>query len=226
MRSWGNRQDCIVSDEPLYAFYLSSTGRIHPGREATLAGQSHNWREVRDDLLASLPPGKNVFYQKHMAHHLLPEVERDWLNKLTNCFLIREPREMLTSLIKKLPDATLADTGLPQQVEIFRQVCEHSGSIPPVIDSKDVLLNPRGMMISLCSAVQVDFTEDMLHWPTGKRDSDGPWAPYWYAEVEKTTTFGPYRRKDEDVPGEFTELLHECVALYDELAQHRVTAAT
>ena len=77
MRSWGNRPDTIVCDEPLYAFYLQQTGRIHPGRDETLATQQSDWRKVREELLAELPAGKTVFYQKHMAHHLLASVERD-----------------------------------------------------------------------------------------------------------------------------------------------------
>ena len=33
MRAWENRPDTVVTDEPLYAFYLSRTGLDHPGRD-------------------------------------------------------------------------------------------------------------------------------------------------------------------------------------------------
>ncbi len=60
-----------------------------------------------------------------MAHHLLPEIETAWLDRVTNCFLIREPREMVTSLLEFIPEPTLRDTGLPQQWEIFRRPRPH-----------------------------------------------------------------------------------------------------
>ena len=37
MRSWENRPDTRVVDEPLYAYYLSETGLDHPGRDEVIA---------------------------------------------------------------------------------------------------------------------------------------------------------------------------------------------
>ena len=50
MRSWENRQDTVVTDEPLYAFYLQRTGLAHPGREEILASMSDAWPEVLAEL--------------------------------------------------------------------------------------------------------------------------------------------------------------------------------
>src|SRR5688572_25209674 len=111
MRAWGNRPDTFVCDEPLYAHYLHFTGRRHPGSEEVIAAGETDWRKVVDYLLTYSPThlptsaGQAIFFQKHMAHHLLPHIERGWLTRVTNCFLIRDPREMITSLIKKVPDA-------------------------------------------------------------------------------------------------------------------------
>src|SRR5687768_1916961 len=117
MRSWGSRADTAVVDEPLYAFYLASTARDHPGRDDVLVSQPTDWREVARTLTGPIPGGKAIYYQKHMAHHLLPEVGREWLDELRHAFLIREPRAMLSSLVKVWPEAGLADTGLAQQLE-------------------------------------------------------------------------------------------------------------
>ena len=222
MRSWGNRADTAVCDEPFYAFFLHQTGRIHPGREVTLQQHETDWRKVRDWLLGDVPDGRAIFYQKHMAHHFLREIGRDWLSQVTNCFLIRDPREMLASLLKKIPDATLADTGLPQQVEIFRWVRELTGETPPIIDSRDVLDNPRGILVRLCESLGVEFTDRMLSWPPGPRATDGAWAPYWYAEVTQTTTFQPYVEKPIELPAGNADLLRTCQVLYHELHQHRL----
>ena len=169
-----------------------------------------DWRKVVAKLLGPLPPGKRVFYQKHMAHHLLPEIDRAWLDRAVNVFLIREPEAMLTSLIKKIPEPGVEDTGLPQQVELFNRVRERSDKTPPVLDSRDVLLDPRGMLSALCAAAEIPFDDAMLSWPAGKRDSDGIWAKYWYAEVEKSTGFQPYREKDERVPDRLRGVLDAC----------------
>ncbi|MEO8498361.1 MAG: HAD family hydrolase [Planctomycetota bacterium] len=223
MRSWGNRPDTIVCDEPLYAHYLQVTGLDHPGAAETIAAHEGDWRKVVQWLTGPLPEGKSVFYQKHMAHHLLPNIELDWLAALTNCFLIREPREMITSLIEFLPEPRVEDTGLPQQVQIFEMVRAQTGRMPPVLDSRDVLENPRGVLERVCHLVGLEFRDEMLQWPPGFRETDGVWAKHWYAKVEHTTTFAPYRAKSDPVPDSLQGVLAECNALYARLYQHRIT---
>ena len=225
MRSWGNRPDTFVCDEPFYAHYLVQTKIVHPGADEVIQHQENDWRKVADWLTGPIPEGKTVFYQKHMAHHLLSNMERGWLDDVTNCFLIREPREMLTSLLHFLPEPTLADTGLPQQVEIFEQVKERTGRTPPVVDSRDVLDDPRRTLGLLCEALSVPFTEAMLSWPAGPRTTDGIWAKHWYAAVEKTTTFQPYSPKSEPVPASLRKLHEQCDELYHRLYHHRLHGA-
>ena len=119
MRSWENRSDTVVCDEPLYAHYLGETGLDHAMREEVIASQPTDWSEVAAHLTGPIPEGAPVYYQKHMAHHLLDGVGREWLAKLVNCFLIREPMGMLPSLDQKLPNPRVLDTALPQQVALF-----------------------------------------------------------------------------------------------------------
>jgi hypothetical protein len=222
LRSWGNRPDTYVCDEPLYAHYLRATGAPHPGADEVLRCHEADWRKVVTWLTTAVPPGKTVFYQKHMAHHLLPEIDRGWLDQVDNAFLIREPREVVTSLAKVLDQPRLEDTGFPQQGEIFDLVQKRTGRTPPVIDARDVLENPRRLLTLLCEALGVEFTEAMLSWPPGPRPTDGVWAPHWYDAVLHSTTFGPYRPKDEPVPGHVAGLLDEAEAVYRRLHEHRL----
>ncbi len=224
MRSWGNRPDCFVCDEPLYAHYLKVTGIDHPGREEVLAHHETDWRKVVAWLTGPVPEGKTIFYQKHMSHHLLPEIEREWLDELVHTFLIRDPREMLTSLLKNLPKPRLADTGLPQQAELVRAVREKTGRVPPIVDARDVLTSPGPMLQRLCRAVGVAFDDAMLQWPAGRRTTDGVWAKHWYAAVEQSTGFEPYRRKEETVPDELQPLLTQCMTYYEEMHELRLRA--
>ncbi len=221
MRSWGSRSDCHVTDEPLYAHYLLATGLDHPGREATLARHETDWRRVVSWLTGPVPDGKTIWYQKHMAHHLLPDVGRDWLDELTHAFLIRDPREMLLSLAEFLPDIRVEDTGLPQQVELFRRR-RARGDEPAVVDSRDVLLAPEPTLRALCARLGVPFDRAMLRWEPGLRETDGAWAPYWYAKVEQTTTFGRYEPKEEPLPERLRPVYDACLPLYEELAQAKI----
>ena len=223
MRAWGNRPDTVVCDEPLYGHYLHSTKFNHPGAQEVIASQPTDWREVVAWLTGPIPDQQTVFYQKHMAHHLLPNIELGWLDQVVNCFLIRTPQEMLTSLLEILPNPSLSDTGLPQQVEIFHHVRQRLGGTPPVLDSRDVLENPRQMLNAFCDLIKVPFLESMLQWSSGRRDTDGVWAQHWYGNVEKSTGFGVYRPKDKKVPARFRTLLESCEPLYQELATHRIT---
>ena len=229
MRAWGNRADTTVVDEPLYAFYLKATGKEHPVAEEVIAAGETDWRKVISCLTNDVPPSEHkgpshigVFYQKQMTHHLLPQIDREWLGSLTNCFLIRDPAEVIASYIRKNDDPTLEDIGFVQQAEIFDWVRERSGAIPPVIDARDVLQNPDRILRLLCGAVGVEFDPAMLSWPPGLRATDGVWAKHWYGEVAQSTRFAPYRAQRAEVPGRLREIEARCRECYDELYRQRL----
>ncbi len=222
MRSWGARPDTFVCDEPLYPYYLEQTGVDHPRAQAIIAHYETDWRKVVASLTGPVPEGKRIFYQKHMTHHLLPEVGVDWLDGFVNCFLIREPREVITSYTKVVSQPTIDQTGFPQQLALFERARERSGRVPPVIDAGDVLRDPASILSKLCVRIGVPYTDEMLRWAPGPRPTDGIWAPHWYQAVERSTGFAPYQPKDDPVPNEMLGLLEECDALYRELYQHRI----
>jgi hypothetical protein len=222
MRSFGNRDDAVVVDEPLYAHYLLATGKPHPGAKEVIAAGETDWRKVVAHLTGPIPGGKGVYYQKHMTHHVLPGMDRQWLGQLTNCFLIRHPREVLASYTKVVETPELADLGFVQQAEIFQWVRNQTGRIPPVIDAADVLRDPRRMLCQVCEAVGIKFQDSMLSWPAGPRPTDGVWAKYWYGEVEKSTGFRPYQLKQVDLPPHFDSLYAECLGHYEMLYSHRL----
>ncbi|MFB6278694.1 MAG: HAD family hydrolase [Salinibacter sp.] len=222
MRSWGSRADTAVVDEPLYAHYLAETGRAHPGREEIIDRYETDWRTVAERITGPVPDGASIYYQKHMAHHLLPTMDWGWTTQLRNAFLIREPGEMLTSLIEFLPEPTLSDTGLPQQWRLFQHLRTQRGEPPPVITARGVLTAPRPTLHALCEALGVPFRPSMLSWAPGPRETDGLWGQYWYDAVYESTGFRPYEPKDESVPARLRELHEECRAFYDKLYAHRL----
>ena len=226
MRSWGNREDTLVVDEPFYAHYLDHTGLDHPGRDEILARHERDWRRVVLALEAPVPEGVRILYQKQMAHHLLPHMGREWLGSMTHAFLIRDPRPMLASLEEKLGEFDLLATGLPQQVEIFDYVLRTHGKVPPVVDSADLLAAPEQMLRALCDALGVPFSPRMLSWPPGPRETDGVWARHWYDRVERSTGFEAPREPAAMPPleGRLAAIEAQVRPMYERLREHRLRA--
>jgi hypothetical protein len=222
MRAWENREDTAVIDEPFYAHYLVETGLEHPGRDNVIAAHETDGAKVTAMLLGPIPGGKAIWYQKHMTQHMLPEMPLDWLDQVSNCFLIREPERVAASFTIQRPDAEVWELGFEQQARLFDYVCDQLGHAPPVIDAADVLKNPRGALTALCSALGIPFSERMLQWPTGKRASDGVWAPHWYGAVERSTNFGTYRPRTGELTDFQQDLADACRPYYERLAAHRL----
>lgn len=195
MRSFENRPDTSVVDEPFYACYLAATGAAHPMRDEVLASQSTDWRVVAEAMTGPVPEGRAVFYQKHMTHHMLPSIGLEWTARLRNAFLIRAPEDVLLSYHEVRGQATLDDIGVAQQRALFEREADRLGQAPPVIDSHDVLGDPRGVLGALCAALGIAFLDRMLSWPAGRRASDGVWAPAWYGSVERSTGFSAPRER-------------------------------
>jgi hypothetical protein len=220
MRSWENRHDTVVIDEPLYPHYLKVTGLDHPGREEVVGTGETEWRKVVAALLGPVPDGIKVFYQKHMAHHLLPGIERTWVASLTNVMLIRDPREVVASYVRSRADVTAEDLGLVQQIQLYDGLVA-AATPPPVIDARDFLLHPESYLRAMCRHVGVDFAPRMLAWPPGRRDSDGVWGRYWYEAVWKSTGFADYRPRKPQLDGPAAAVAEECLPMYEQLYEAR-----
>lgn len=223
MRSFENRPDTSVSDEPFYAAYLAATGLDHPMRAEVLASQPNEADQVVAALLGPVPDGKPVWYQKHMTHHMLPQFDRGWIDNVTNVFLLREPEAVLASYVKRRSEVTLADIGLPQQVELFERVADRRNVVPPVIESDDILEGPERALVALCRCCGISFNAAMLAWRPGPRPTDGAWAPAWYDQVEASSGFGAPRRHDrEKLPDALQRVADEARPYYESLARYRM----
>lgn len=225
MRSFGARPDTAVVDEPFYAAYLARTGIIHPMNAEVLASQPNDWRDVVQSLLGPVPGNKAVYYQKHMTHHMLASFGREWIGAMRNAFLIRDPAVVLASYVQKRDAVTLADIGIVQQRELFDREADRLGAAPPVIESVDVLADPAGTLARLCDALDIDYTDAMLSWPAGRRDTDGVWAPAWYNKVEQSTGFDSPRAQPKIIlPDELRRIADVAWPYYEALAARRLRA--
>ena len=161
-----------------------------------------------------------IVFFKQMAKHLVG-LDRSFLPRFENILLTREPHDMLTSLQVQLPDATIADTGFVELVEILDAILD-LGSEPVVVDTKLLLIDPRRVLGELCDRLGVPFDEAMLSWPPGPKPEDGVWAPHWYASVHRTTGWQPYVRKDVELSPAVAPVLEEAIPLYERLLPFRI----
>jgi hypothetical protein len=223
MRAWENRGDCTVSDEPLYAAYLATTGADHPMRTEVIAAGETDWRAVVAALLGPVPDDRPIWYQKHMTHHLLPGMDRDWIGRLTNVLLIRDPREVVASYLKSRATVTPDDIGLPQQIALYDELVA-IGKPPPIIDAGDFLRAPEAHLRALCTWLGIEFTDRMLYWPPGPRDSDGIWAPHWYAQVLRSTGFDRKPPAELQLDAQAANVIDDCRPAYETLRRRRLIA--
>ena len=221
MRSFENREDTFVIDEPFYAFYLSHSGFNHPGKEEVLKSQSTNWDEVVKLITGDIPDKKFIWYQKHMVHHIANEKDIDWLKNFHNCFLIRNPKEVIISYAKQTPINEITDLGFVQQVSLFKKIKTFTGKTPFVFDAKDILINPEKYLKKMCEYFNINFSSKMIKWPKGERNTDGVWSPYWYKNVINSDSFFPYKDSKEEVPSKYKNLLNECLSYYDYLRSYK-----
>ena len=224
MRSFGSRADTFVSDEPFYGCFLKDTGAGHPMRDEVIAAMGCGWRSVMASLRGLAPDGSPVWYQKHMWHHMTGPVGYQDFDGFTHAFLIREPERMIASYLRQRESAAFADFGLERQAEFFEREADRLGAPPPVVEANDVLGDPKGVLSTLCGALGIAWDPAMLSWAPGRRDTDGPWAPHWYAAVEASTGFGRPETEAVALPDEARRLADRCRPYYDRLAKHRIVA--
>ncbi|QXD25829.1 sulfotransferase family protein [Opitutia bacterium ISCC 51] len=218
MYAFAQRNDTQVFDEPLYAHYLSKTDAdsFHPGATDILQAQENDGTKVVHNLLLGESESPVVFF-KNMAHHLV-KLDWDFLKHLSNVLLIRDPRDMLHSYSRTIEDFDIKDTGYPQLKEVCEKLLEN-GKEPFVIDSCILLEDPEKELSLLCEFIGIDFDSQMLSWEVGPKAFEGVWAPHWYDNIHRSSSFKPYKPKKEPFPERLGPLLERCQPYYDYLMQ-------
>lgn len=220
MYSFGSRSDTTVIDEPMYAHYLVQHPEVdHPGREAIIASQATDIDKIISEL-RNTSYDSDVLFIKNMAHHI---ESQDWsfLLDMTNIFLIRDPRQLIASFAQIIQSPTLLDIGIQVEYEIFKYLQDHNQECI-VLDSNEVLKNPKYVLSQLCIAIGIDFDPDMLHWPIGSRKEDGVWAKYWYKNVHQSTGFVQQETSNRAFPEDLLPLLQKAQKYYDLLCKHSI----
>ena len=218
MRSFENREDTKVWDEPFYAYYLKETKKNHP-----LANEIIKKYETNLEKIIDLVTEENdfIYFQKHMSHHIIKKIPINWITKGINCFLIRHPKEVLLSYIQKNDLIDSNDLGYPAQLRLFNYIKTSNKKIL-VIDAKDLSEKPEIILKKICKKINIPFTEKMLNWPKGRRDSDGIWEKIWYKNVKSSTSFNKILNKEYEIPKKYNHIYNECLKIYDQLKIYNI----
>ena len=70
--------------------------------------------------------------------------------------------------------------------------------------------------------MDIKFSHRMLKWPSGSRDSDGLWAPYWYKSVNNSTGFKPFQEKDIKLDKKLSHIYKSCMKYYQDMYEKRI----
>ena len=216
MYSFAARGDCAVWDEPFYAPYLANTALDHPVAAEIISAHEDNPDTVARACVGPIPGGKAHFYQKHMAHHMLPDFPMQWCAEVTHVHLIRHPARVIASYDAKRENPTLSDIGVQQQLVLADKL----GGL--VIDSADIRAHPEQALIALCEAIGLPFTSAMLHWAPGGVPEDGVWAKHWYGAVHRSTGFAGPEGPLPDLDGELQPLLAQAMPFYRALETRKL----
>ncbi len=214
MYSWGQRKDCSIVDEPLYAHYLRVTDANHPGKEEIMKSQSQYADVVIRDVILRKYDTQFVIH-KQMTHHL---VEMDWsfMKSCGNIILIRNPKEIIASYSKVIPNPSMKDVGVKKQTELYDYL-KKNNNLTAIVDTNQLLKNPEGILRKVCSGLGMPFDPKMLSWKPGARSEDGVWAKYWYANVHQSIGFKPYVPREIDLPEHLEGLAEQCLPYYRQL---------
>ena len=220
MRSWSSRKDTFVTDEPFYSYYLKEKKLKHPLYKEIINMYSSNYEEVVDYLVGKVPNYKKIWYQKHMAHHILDLNEIEWISNCNNCILIRHPEEVISSFTKKNKLKSVEELGYPQQYEIIKFLKKMNKTFI-IIDSKELLMNPEKLLSDWCSKINIKFYKSMLKWEKGNHINDGIWWESWYDNVIKTTGFDKYEKKDINIENKYDSIYNESMKYYSYLKEFK-----
>jgi hypothetical protein len=216
MRSWSSRNDTFVSDEPFYAYYLKETELNHPMKDKIMNHYSTDYDDIVKNINSKIPNNKKIWYQKHMAHHLVDIEDLSWIENFKNCILIRNPKDVINSYVRKNILQNVSDLGYPQQLSILEFLQSKKMKFY-IIDSDNLLNNPEKILSDWCNYLGIDFSQKMLSWPKGPHKNDGIWGKHWYNNINNSKTFFQKRKVSSNDYKNFESIYNDAIFYYKKI---------
>ena len=221
MYAFAQRDDTKVVDEPFYANYLTNSKVEHPGKSDIMKSMPIEEKEIVKSFM-NLGDHHRIVFLKNMAHH---QHKLDWsyMKTLKNLFLIRNPKQLIASFAQVIPNPTMQDIGIEEEVELFEYLTEHGSHMPIIVDSNDLLKNPKEGLEKVCSQLEIPFSQEMLSWDKGGISEDGVWAKYWYKNVHDSTSFKKQSSSERPLPENCRTLYEQALPHYNKLKTHSLS---
>lgn len=180
----------------------------------------HTWQELKSAAAAG------PVFSKDFPHHIEHMWTDTFLDHFNHSFLIRDPAKVATSMFKHWPDFVLKEIAFVEQRDLFDRLADKAGSVPPVIDSDDLLEDPHGIVEAWCGAVSISFKPEALSWEPGDRDEvswydDGS----WHENLRNSDGLKPQPRRYIDIseaPDRVKEIYEICLPHYEHMHAHRL----
>ena len=221
MRSFENRKDTLVIDEPFYAYYLKKTNLKHPMYKEIISSYENDPKKIIKEILKK--NDNKLIFIKHMSHHIDNDINLEWILKTRNFFLIRDPKKVINSYIKNNKLYSINDLGLLELYNIFKFLKSIKNNNPIIINTNKLLANPKKILMKLCRKLDIQFDNSMLSWKKGKRSSDGIWSDIWYKNVINSTKFDKEINNEINIPNKYNEILDQCLEIYSNLNKYTIS---
>lgn len=217
------RGDLTTFHEPfLYLYYVHDAKKelayfdVDPSHPTSYA-------DIKQMILRAAED-KPVFV-KDMCYYVTDYIleDEEFLKRIKNTYLIRDPKKSLVSYYKLDPDLTSEEVGLESQYIQFCLTADLTGKTPIVIDANDLVSNTEATMRAYCRALGIDFLEQSLRW-SEELPEEWRHVAGWHgdltgsAEIKKTSG---EKFKIEEIP-KLRELYDYHLPYYQKLRRHRI----
>lgn len=186
LRMMIERGDAAVLHEPFLA--LAQDEPVAVLRRDGGSAVARSGRELVDSL-AELGEARPVFVKEVLDYRYeYVFAHPDDLAWMTHTFLIRDPRQAISSHYAIKPTVTCPEIGYEWLWELFQLLRSATGSQPLVIRSEDLLRDPAAEIKAYCEATGLPFLPHALHWVPGDRPE---WQRHrrWHLDTIRSSGF-------------------------------------
>ncbi len=214
------RGDCTCFHEPfMYDYYINRAVRVMPGFEPE-PDKPQSYEAVKDCLLEASESGP-VFF-KDMGYYVVPRIfeDRDFADRLTSTFLIRDPVKSIPSYYKLDAELTLEEIGLEGQWRLFDWTNRVIGKAAFVLDADLVQNDTQAAMRAYWEALGLPFVSHAFEWQSETVPDDWKQVEAWHQKAQASTSIRP-AEDNEKVREKFELAAAKEPKLHSYLAHHR-----